>query len=103
MAAEPPPEAAAALQPARPAVADPFAPAGPEERSLSELDYANRRVFGNAAFRPQQREVIEAVLQQRDCFVLMPTGGGAPFCQTSRPQRDCLQGICSTLCHPPAL
>ena len=103
LAGEPPPEAAAALQPTRPAAADPFAPAQPEERSLSELDFANRRVFGNAAFRPQQREVIEAVLQQRDCFVLMPTGGGAPSCQTSVAQQDFLQGSRHSPCRPPTL
>lgn len=33
------------------------------------------QVFGNAAFRPQQRQIVEAALQGRDCFVLMPTGG----------------------------
>ncbi len=100
---------------------------------MPALDFANLRVFGNAAFRPQQREVIQAVMQVlagapvcpmpsvnpppprrqgpppvtgvagarcgappargslaavamtpargvqgKDCFVLMPTGGGAP-------------------------
>ena len=33
------------------------------------------QVFGNAAFRSQQRQIIEAALSGRDCFVLMPTGG----------------------------
>lgn len=34
------------------------------------------QVFGNAAFRPQQRQIVEAALSGKDCFVLMPTGGG---------------------------
>ena len=33
-------------------------------------------VFGFDAFRPGQREVIEAVLEGRDCIAVMPTGAG---------------------------
>ena len=29
------------------------------------LDYANLKVFGNAAFRPRQKAVIKAVMQVR--------------------------------------
>ena len=64
-AGAPPPEPAAALHPARPAAWDPFEPATEEECNMSALDFANSRVFGNAAFRPQQREVIQAVMQAR--------------------------------------
>ena len=35
-----------------------------------------REVFGHPAFRPGQREVIEAVLAGRDCLAIMPTGAG---------------------------
>ena len=35
-----------------------------------------RDVFGYTSFRPGQAEVIEAVLQGRDCIALMPTGAG---------------------------
>jgi ATP-dependent DNA helicase RecQ len=35
-----------------------------------------RDVFGFDAFRPGQREVIDAVLAGRDCIALMPTGAG---------------------------
>jgi len=38
------------------------------------------QVFGNAAFRHPQRQVCQAVLARRDCFVLMPTGGGKSLC-----------------------
>lgn len=36
----------------------------------------NKELFGNAEFRPYQREIINAVLLQKDVFVIMPTGGG---------------------------
>jgi ATP-dependent DNA helicase RecQ len=35
-----------------------------------------RDVFGFDDFRPGQREVIEAVLEGRDCIAVMPTGAG---------------------------
>jgi ATP-dependent DNA helicase RecQ len=35
-----------------------------------------RSTFGYDAFRPGQREIIEAVLDGRDCIALMPTGAG---------------------------
>jgi len=34
------------------------------------------RLFGYQAFRPGQREIIDAVLAGRDCIGLMPTGAG---------------------------
>ena len=40
------------------------------------LDDDNRTVFGNASFRPHQREAINASLSGKDTFVLMPTGAG---------------------------
>jgi len=36
--------------------------------------------FGFDAFRMQQQAAIEAVLDGRDCVVLMPTGGGKSLC-----------------------
>ena len=37
-------------------------------------------VFGFTAFKQNQSEIIEAILQQNDCFAAMPTGGGKSLC-----------------------
>ncbi|KAF5179271.1 Atp-dependent dna helicase, partial [Thalictrum thalictroides] len=36
--------------------------------------------FGYSEFRGKQFEAIEAVLSGKDCFCLMPTGGGKSMC-----------------------
>ena len=45
-----------------------------------DFDRENRHTFGHRAFRPGQREVVAAAMAGRDCFVLMPTGGGKSLC-----------------------
>lgn len=47
-------------------------------RWADDLRQANEDFFGNSNFRPNQREAINATMSKKDCFVLMPTGGGAP-------------------------
>ncbi|MCE2459754.1 MAG: DNA helicase RecQ [Pseudomonadales bacterium] len=39
-----------------------------------------RDTFGYGEFRAGQKAVIQAVLEDRDCLVLMPTGGGKSLC-----------------------
>jgi bloom syndrome protein len=56
--------------------------------SLDDLDLCNRMVFGNREFRHQQRAIVEHSVAGeegrrrpgKDCFVLMPTGGGKSLC-----------------------
>jgi ATP-dependent DNA helicase RecQ len=41
---------------------------------------ALQNYFGYSEFRPLQREIVEDVVNDRDVFVLMPTGGGKSLC-----------------------
>jgi len=46
------------------------------DRALSLL----KETFGYPAFRGAQRAIVDAVVDGRDCVVLMPTGGGKSLC-----------------------
>ena len=39
-----------------------------------------KSVFGYDSFRPEQKEIIEAFLSNRDCLGILPTGGGKSLC-----------------------
>jgi len=43
-------------------------------------DEALKFYFGYDAFRPGQREIVEAAIAQQDQLVIMPTGGGKSIC-----------------------
>ncbi|XP_078157669.1 DEAD/DEAH box RNA helicase family protein [Carex rostrata] len=45
-----------------------------------ELEKLLEKYFGYSEFRGKQLEAIRAVLSGRDCFCLMPTGGGKSMC-----------------------
>jgi len=47
---------------------------------MSDLALILKKTFGYDAFRPLQREIIEASLSGRDAFALLPTGGGKSLC-----------------------
>lgn len=52
-----------------------------EELTLEEaLQAANREIFGNSSFRTQQLDIIKSIMEGKDVFVIMPTGGGKSLC-----------------------
>ena len=48
--------------------------------TTSLLQNALARYWGYTAFRPLQREAMEAILSGRDSLVVLPTGGGKSLC-----------------------
>lgn len=40
------------------------------------VDMANKHIFGNEAFRENQREIINATKSGKNVLALIPTGGG---------------------------
>jgi ATP-dependent DNA helicase RecQ len=38
------------------------------------------QIWGYPDFRPPQGEIVDAIRQQRDCLIVMPTGGGKSIC-----------------------
>lgn len=53
---------------------------GQQFEHSQRLLVAFKEVFGLRTFRPNQLQVINATMLNKDCFVLMPTGGGKSLC-----------------------
>lgn len=45
-----------------------------------ELEQALQRYLGYPSFRPGQKEVIETILANKNCFAMLPTGTGKTVC-----------------------
>jgi ATP-dependent DNA helicase RecQ len=48
--------------------------------AINSLEKALKYYFGYDQFRPNQRQIIEAALNNQDLLVIMPTGGGKSLC-----------------------
>ncbi len=51
-----------------------------------------KRGFGFGEFRPNQKEIVSALLEKQDVFAVMPTGGGKSLCYQLPAQL--LDGLC---------
>ncbi|KAI5064009.1 hypothetical protein GOP47_0020679 [Adiantum capillus-veneris] len=47
---------------------------------MDDFDLANFAIFGHRQFRSLQKKACESTMAGKDCFILMPTGGGKSLC-----------------------
>lgn len=48
--------------------------------TTKDLQSVLKKFFGFSSFKGEQQKVIKALLKGKDCFVIMPTGGGKSLC-----------------------
>ncbi len=52
----------------------------PVEATKNQVFLNLKNYFGYDSFRANQQDIVEAVLNKKDCLVIMPTGGGKSIC-----------------------
>ena len=49
-------------------------------KAKHDLHKPLKEIFGFDHFKERQEEIINCVMNGKDCFVIMPTGGGKSLC-----------------------
>ncbi len=61
-------------------VPDKDSPSAGAPENSAELHRALAHTFGYESFRPHQLEIVSSIVEGRDVFAVMPTGGGKSLC-----------------------
>ena len=57
--------------------------------SDQDINNALKKYFGFEAFKGDQREIVKSVLEGKNTFVIMPTGGGKSLCYQLPSRKHC--------------
>ncbi|XP_019166938.1 PREDICTED: uncharacterized protein LOC109162707 [Ipomoea nil] len=52
---------------------------------MENMDSTLKKYFGYSTYRPYQKEIIEKILEGKDCLVVMATGSGKSLCYQAPP------------------